>query len=481
MSLVMASTNILVCIMDHLSQRALGCYHPQGTSPLAKTPNIDALAASGLKYDQVYCATPLCQPSRASFWSGQYPHVTGTLSNGRNHVNQAFPSELATLGDVFQQAGYETVHFGKTHDNGALRGFKCAEVIQKIKTEGVPEAFPEHYDSFQDYDTVEKIVEWLGEDHAQPFLAVADLNNPHDICNWIGYHNSQNGPTSHVDSGRGLPPLPDNFEIDDMATRPLPVQYICCSHQRLSQAAKWTDLDYRHYLAAFGHYVEKADENLGTIMNALEESGQRENTIVVLMADHGDGMASHRMVTKQVSFYEETNKVPFILSGGHLPKGKNDARLGSLLDLFPTCCDLADLPIPQGLPGVSLLSHTSAAQNKDGQHGAERDMVIGQWHTEWGFTVSPGRMVRTKRYKYTHYLEGQGEELYDLIEDPGEKQNLARQPEMVDVLNDHRRRLKEYTQQHSDPYFQLEVQVDPRWRSHALGYQHHDGLAACMV
>lgn len=465
--------HILICVMDHLTQRALDCYVPNEQSKMAVTPSIDALAEQGLVYDRIYCNTPLCQPSRASFWTGQYPHKTGTLSNGRKHQNLVVSSDMATLGEVFSEAGYRTVHFGKTHDNGALRGFTCADVLEKRDVPEPPEAFPEHYDSYQDYYTVERVVDWLKSADDQPSLVVADLNNPHDICGWIGHHNGLEGEVKHHEIDRPLPPLPDNFMTEDMNGRPLPIQYICCSHVRESQAARWKDETFRHYLAAFAHYVEKADESLRQILLALDESGRREDTIVVLMADHGDALAAHRLVTKQVAFYEESNRIPFIISGSlvkdRLGAGETrDQRLGSLLDLFPTLCDMAGVTQPDGLPGLSLFSEQSR----------ERPFVVGQWHTEWGFTTSPGRMVRSQRYKYTHYLEGEGEELYDLENDPGEQVNLAHDPNHATILAEHRQMLRNYSQDERDEYFNLKVKVDPRWRSHAPGYENHVGSCA---
>jgi choline-sulfatase len=100
------------------------------------------------------------------------------------------------------------------------------------------------------------------------------------------------------------------------------------------------------------------------------------------------------------------------------------------------------------------------------------------WHTEWGYTVSPGRMIRTQQYKYMRYREGNGEELYDLHNDPGEKHNLAGDAEYKGVLDKHRRLLDSHIQETGDPFYSYEVKVDKRWRSHAVGYPNHEGPAA---
>ncbi|MBN2289176.1 MAG: sulfatase-like hydrolase/transferase [Candidatus Glassbacteria bacterium] len=458
--------NILVIISDQLAQRAVGAYGDRWAS----TPNIDSLAAGGVRFSRSYTNCPLCQPSRASFWTGRLPHETGVDSNGLNYPVPIIPLSMPTLGAVFSAAGYETVNFGKQHDAGALRGFRLVEP-EEVELEA-PEAWPVNNDSRQDPAAARKCVEFLKGPHQKPFLAVASLNNPHNICGWVG-HNV--GVHRDLPVPGELPPLPDNFEIDDLASRPLPIQYLCCSHRRLQQAAKWSETNYRHYLAAYYHYLEMADTLVGEILQALYSTPQGENTLVVFFADHGDSMASHRMVTKQVSFYEETSRVPFILAGpGVGGRGRLVGEpLVSLLDLLPTLCDYAGLAVPGGLQGTSLLPWV-----RGDNPGKAPEYVAGEWQTEWGYTVSPGRMIRTDRYKYTRYLEGDGEELYDLASDPGEKRNLAPEQSYAAALAGHRDLLQEHLQKTADPFFSLEVKADRRWRSHEPGYWNHEGLSA---
>ena len=111
--------NILIVISDQLSASALPAYGDR----YAYTPNIDRILQRGVRFDNCYTNCPLCQPARAAFWTGRFPHNTGVLSNGRNHPVPPVPESLPTLGELFSRAGYETVHLGKTHDAGSLRGF----------------------------------------------------------------------------------------------------------------------------------------------------------------------------------------------------------------------------------------------------------------------------------------------------------------------------------------------------------------------
>lgn len=458
--------NIVIITTDQLTWRALPYYG----DTYAQTPNIDRICKSGVGFDECYCPFPLCQPARAAIWSGIYPHETNVLSNGRHWPVEDLPDTIPTLGSVFQEAGYKTIHFGKTHDAGALRGFECVPVEQVSFDSGNP-AWPVHFDSFQDRDTAIKATRFLEENGDSPYFMIAEFNNPHDICSWIGDFKDKH---KDIDPGVSLPPLPENFRFDDIANRALPVQYICCSHNRQAQTGEWEDESFRYYLAAYYHYLRLADEEIGKILDALDKRPDRDNTLVVFMSDHGDSMAARRRVTKQVDMYEEVTRVPFIFSGpGISARGPIKNCLVSSLDLFPTLCSYAGITAPAGLRGKDLTGVLTGSSP-----APKRKYVASQWHTEWGFTVSPGRMIRTDRYKYIHYLEGDFDELYDLEKDPYEKINVAGKREYANALHEMKALFEEYLSETNDNYRQQKVVIEPRWRSHKLGYQNHRGDAA---
>lgn len=461
--------NILIIISDQLSFKALAAY---GNS-FARTPNIDRIVRAGVRFANCYTSCPLCQPARASFWTSRYPHQTGVLSNGRKFPVPPVPKDVPTIGSLFTQAGYEAVHFGKTHDAGALRGFYI-EPKKELAVES-EKAWPVNYDTKQDRYATTRVVEYLQRKKDKPFIAVADLNNPHNICGWVG---ENKGPHKDVPIAGELPPLPGNFRDSDFEKRPLAVQYICCSHRRLAQAAQWNKTNYRHYLAAYYHYVSRVDAEIGLILDALKARADAENTLIVFMADHGDGMAAHRMVTKQVSFYDEVARVPFVFAGPGVT-GKDVMLAGplvSLIDLLPTLCDYAGIAIPAGLSGESLLPWL-----KGEFRGSPHPFVVSEWHTEYGYTIPPGRMLRTVRYKYIRYLESDGEEFYDIVNDPGETRTLVDAPACAEALKEHRALLKKHIEQTADPFFSLSWDVDKRWRSHKPGYENHRGPSAMEV
>ncbi len=458
--------NILLIVCDQLSAQALPAYG----NTFATTPNMDQLAAQGVRFESAYSNCPLCQPSRASFWTGRYPHQTGVLSNGREFPAPPIAPEIPTLGATFAQAGYRTVHFGKCHDAGALKGFECASV-ERTPVSSADPSLPVDYDTEQDRDTTNKVVDWLQNATDAPFFAVVDLNNPHDICNWVGRF--QNDPVPDVSDP--LPDLPSNLHRPDgeFENLPLPIQYLCCAHNRQAQISHWDEQKLQHYLRAYYHYVRRVDTEIGRILDALENRSDFENTLVVLMADHGDSMVGRWMATKHTSFYEETVRVPLIFAGPDVGgDGRCATGLVSLIDLYPTLCDYAGLKIPSGLSGQSLLPQIRSAND------SEQDYVASEWHTEWGYTIEPGRMIRTAHHKYTHYLEGPGEELYDLRSDPGEVRNLVNDPSASQILDQHRKILSRHVESTKDPYFDLSWKADPRWRSHPPGYRKHHGPTA---
>jgi choline-sulfatase len=335
------------------------------------------------------------------------------------------------------------------------------------------DAFPLNMDTFRDRYTVAEAVKFLESQDEQnpqktPFFMIADFVNPHNICGFIGaFAGVHENP--HLDN---LPELPPNFVFDDFENRPIPVQYICCSHNRQAQTAKWTADNFRHYLAAYYRYLKYADDEIQKVLNALAGSGRNKDTLIVFMSDHGDSMASRHRVTKQVDFYEEVSRVPFIFKGPGVKSQYIKGGPVSLLDLFPTLCGYASIDPPAGLRGKDLSGVLQGADLP------ERKYVVSQWHTEWGYTVEPGRMLVTNRYKYIKYLEGRGEELYDLEKDPWEKINLGGKPDYTERLEACRALFREYLSETGDNFETLEYSVDKRWRRHEHGYEKHEGLAA---
>ncbi|MGP1600646.1 sulfatase family protein [Treponema sp.] len=469
--------DILLIQTDQLFSRVLNAY-----GGVSATPVIDELCSSGAIFENCFCQFPLCQPSRGSLWSGMYPHKTDILSNGRNWPVRNFGTEYKTLGEVFSEAGYKTIHFGKCHDGGTLRGFECIKEEETVIKNEHP-AWPYNMDTYEDRNTCEKACRFLEEwDYSSPLLMAVDFVNPHNICGWVGtnkgIHTDIPLPPELPGSGLSvsLPPLPPNFDFDDIENRAASIRYICCSHVRQSQAAGWTPDNFRHYLAAYHYYLNVVDREIERLLAVLNKRGKTDNTIIFFFSDHGDNVAARNCVTKQVNMYEECIQVPLAVCGpGILKRKEKISGLACLLDIAPTLCECASIPCPDNFDGISLYS--SIYEGKK----VEREYAACQWHTEWGYTVSPSRMIRTERYKYIHYLEDDFEELYDLEQDPYEKKNRAKNPAYDSALNYMRTLFEDYLTVSADPYRTLEWKADKRWRSHPCGYHNHRGSAAPQV
>ena len=481
----MQNTNYLLILCDQLSATALSAYG----NTYSQTPNLDRLAAQSAVFDYTYTPCPLCQPARASFWTSRYPHETNVRTN---LPVQEFPiykqnesikpgtfarisDEIKGMGEYFSDAGYKCIHFGKDHSYGALKGF---DVVPDVQI-NIPRTNPSinfDYETYLDVDTTAKTVSWLTDQAPaldQPFLAVADIQNPHNICGYIGEMRDGCHP-ENFELDRELPPLPENFDFDDLENRPEFIQYLCCAHRRLRHAAHWTPLDYQYYLYAYYYYLAMADKQIGQILDALDKSGKRENTVILFFADHGEGMAGHHMVTKYGVFYEESNHVPFMFSGPGIKKGRIGG-VSSLLDILPTMLDYSGIPY-EGLAGTSqynaITSNTSVSASP---------YVAAEWQDEFrGYTV-PGRMICDENYKYICYGEPDSEELFDLKKDRLEKINVAKDPSYASVLDQYREKLEAHLTLTHDDFHQLAVSDHSAYRHHKLGYCNHEGLSAVEV
>lgn len=482
----MNQPNYLLIICDQLSAAALSFYG----NTYSKTPNLDRLAARSTVFEYAYTPCPLCQPARASFWTSKYPHETNVRTNlpvqrlpfyqGDSQTDpKTFPTlsaDIPTMGDLFSEAGYTCIHFGKTHDYGALRGFDVIPSEEVV----IPRTNPSinfDYETYLDVDTTRKTVSWLNTEAGKletPFLAVADLQNPHNICGYIGENKDGLDPDT-FELDRELPPLPENFDFDDIANRPEFIQYLCCAHRRLRHASHWTAQDYQYYLYAYYYYLAMADKQIGEILDALDRSGKADNTAIIFFADHGEGMAAHHMVTKYGVFYEESNRVPLLFS---LPDSREHRRIdgvASLLDLLPTMLDYSHIQPTQTL-SFEGCSQIDALTKKTSCSSSP--YAAAEWHDEFRDYTMPGRMICDESYKYVCYLEPDSEELFDLKNDRLEKVNLARNPLYETVLKHYRQLLADHLRKTNDDFLTLACSDAGKYRKHPLGFHFHEGPSA---
>jgi arylsulfatase A-like enzyme len=386
--------NILLLTTD---QWHSGAFSYRGNTHVY-TPQSDRIAAGGVDFEQSYCTDPLCMPSRTTWLTGRMTVEHGVLAGG-------FPiePEMIDFGQWMGDHGYDTAMFGKWHTPGRDPA-KSFDLYAGCHPSG----------QYGDFSTAAAARAYLlGRGKESPFFLHVSLMNPHDICQTACLRTA-NGQTP-LPPDVQLPPLPANFS----ARPPEPEAVLAsvrASPRRLSMQS-WDEADWRLYQWNYYRNCEMVDSAIEQILDALEASGEAENTLLAYTSDHGEGLGHHAMTAKSF-LYEEAARVPLILSmPGRLPAGVAARQLTSGVDLFPTFCGVAGIPTPPHLLGENLVD---VFENP----GRARPTLI----TSASFG---GWMARDNRYKLIDYVGSPTRQLFDLQEDPGETKNLIDNPALA--------------------------------------------------
>ena len=437
--------NILFIMTDQQHAGMMSC---TGNKWL-KTPALDKLAASGVRFERTYACNPVCVPNRFSLQTGLMPSAIGMSHNGDSAQAAVTEKMLRqSLGRLFRDAGYETVYGGKVHLPRKMKGVENLGYrnLTNDRRRGLGDA----------------CAEFLKGRHEKPFLLFASFINPHDICYMaINDFNrtQQKAPIGNEDSKiceavldqarntgdirafveKNCPPLPANHAVPEDEAECIMEKYINPRPFQAYTREKWTQDHWRLHRWAYCRLTEMVDAEIGIVLDALKESGLEGNTLIVFTSDHGDMDSAHKLEHKQV-LYEESVRVPLIMScAGRIPADViDDTHLVSNgLDLLPTLCDYAGIKTPEELPGRSLRPLA------EGKAAEWRHFVVTESHY--------GRMLRTKRFKYCIYDSGSHrEQLIDIVNDPGEMKNLAEVEDYKDVLDEHRRLLRGWVEKTGD-------------------------------
>ena len=352
--------NVLLIITDQQRADMLSC----AGNPYVKTPAVDSLAESGVRFGMAYCANPVCSPSRFSMLTGVMPSRIGMDRNMDIRPSRTGDELLhCALGRVFREAGYETVYGGKTHL--PMRDVKAYSFnyLTPNEREGLANA----------------CAKFLGQPHDRPFLLVASFINPHDIC-YMAIEAAARGtgkpPAVQAGAAEDLAPseamrLPQGISREEFFGRlcpPLPANHGIPQGEppvvrqgdwrsfRQYVAQHWTDEEWRLHRWTYARLVERADAQIGKVLAALRSAGLEEKTLVVFTSDHGDMDAAHKLEHKAMP-YEEAMHVPLVARWkGVIPAGRVDTThiVSTGLDLIPTLCDFAGVPVPQSLKGRSV-------------------------------------------------------------------------------------------------------------------------------
>lgn len=445
--------NILVVMYDQLTPGALGCYG----NPATKAPNIDRLAAGGVVFDAAYTNSPLCTPARYCMMTGQLPSAT------RGYDNAAYlASTIPTFAHYARAAGYRTVLSGKMHFVGPdqLHGFEERRTtdiypadfgwtpdwrtpderidwwyhnMDSVTGAGVAEVTNQLlFDDEVGFQAVRALHDLARADDGRPFLLVASFTHPHDP-----YVTRR----EHWDRYEGVDiPMPvvtaDEVELDPHS-------------QRLREACAMarttiSDDDVRAARRAYMGNISYVDDWTGTLTSTIDALGLADDTVVVLLADHGD-MLGERGLWYKMNFFEGSTRIPLVVHAPARFPARRVATPVSLVDVLPTIVELAggsadDAVEP--LAGRSLLPLCA---------GADEDRtVVGEYTAEGA--CAPIVMIRRGDWKFVH-CPADPDQLYDLAADPHERVNLAAHPEHADlvaVLRDEVARRWDLEQLHAD-------------------------------
>jgi choline-sulfatase len=421
--------NILVVVADQLGASALGAYGNR----LTRAPTLDRLAAEGAVFENAYCASPLCVPSRGALMTGMLPSRNGAFDNGAE-----LAASVPTFAHYLRVLGYRTVLAGKMHFVGPdqMHGFE-ERVTPDVYPGGLDwtpdwrlsedERLPWYHDmssvqragpvraSLQlDYDDEvafrarRAIVDSARAREPRPLLLVASFTHPHDP-----YEVPQRLWDAYADAVVDSPTVPELAlaEQDPHSRRLLAMfdhERHAVTHERLIAAR-------RAYSAA----ISLVDEHVASLLATLDEVGMRDDTMVVVIADHGD-MLGERGLWYKMSFFDGSARVPLIVHQPARIAARRVSQPVSLLDVAPTLVELAG-GWPDGGPAAPLDGRSLAGLLADGAQ-PEPAPVLGEYLSE-GVT-EPQVMVRHGRYKLIR-CPGDPDLLYDMESDPLERDNLA--------------------------------------------------------
>jgi choline-sulfatase len=436
--------NILLIITDQQSAKAMSHIG----NLYVQTPAIDALAAQGVSFQNAYCCNPVCVPSRIGMFTGHYPHEAGIFLNSHKTTKEL--KQLPWMGKIFADAGYKTIYYGKSH----LLVASCQKWIHGFSK------FKITYGRNKDEKVAKYCTQTLAKEHKKPFLLVASLLNPHNVCELARKQKLPEATIGDPPAIDQCPPLPDNS--NPQMHEPSAIE---AAHQAIWKqypTKNWTETDWRQYLWGYYRLVEHIDGVIGQILHALQTSQYAKNTIVVFTSDHGEGMAEHRWNQKQ-AFFEAVARIPFIIAHPESSqKGmKNSALLvNNGVDMIPTLADMAgilskEVVAKYRLPGKSvrsgLFSETKAGPTDYVVSESEFGSFVDQnWtHADRAY----GRMVRTAQFKYIIYSRGEiREALFNLKDDPGEMVNQVNNPDYCSEIARHREILKDWCIQTKDDF-----------------------------
>ena len=429
--------NILYFLSDQHAFDVMGCYGDD----VVRTPNIDRLAAHGVRFENAYTASPLCVPARMSLLTGQYPSRQKCWTN-----SDALASDIPTTAHALGAAGYQPMLVGRMHAIGPdqLHGFAVRDIGDHITDwyGGAPysmgvlekaqrpflESLTMSGPGQMSYEVVDRAVTERTLERLEEIAEARKRGDTSPFALHVGYmlpHQPYVGDPELFD-----------YYVDKVApprlNRPEEGEDTYLNWWRSQTGLNEITLeDELRAKAAYYALVETMDREIGKILDRLEALGLTDNTLIVYASDHGDQLGERDLWWKQ-TFYDQSAKVPLILSWpGHLPEGEKRPHIVNLVDLSATLVDAGGGP---GLPNIDGKSLLPIARNSS---AAWENETFSEYCTDglqaWsGGRVLQSRMIRSGNWKYNYY-HGSPHQLFDLDSDPDEMINLIDDPECQEI------------------------------------------------
>lgn len=430
---VVERPNVLVIAVDDLNDW-IGVL---GGHPQAETPNLDRLAKRGVLFSNAQCQAPVCNPSRASVMTSLYPSTSGIYFLNPDIAESPVASKNIVMPKRFEQEGYYVFGAGKLFHNGKglnekhvpnyagqFGGFGSMPEEKISDYPGHPlwdwGAYPERDDQMPDYQIASWAEERLAEKRDQPFWMGVGFYRPHvpqfAPKKWFDMYplDSLQLPTTITDDLGDV----SSYGID--LTR---LKHVSPTHEWVTENEEWKPL-VQSYLAC----VSFVDEQVGRVLDALDNGDYGKNTYIVLFSDHGFHIGEKERHAKR-SLWEDGTRVPLIIAGPGIPKGIVSNKPVQLLDIYPTLLELANLESDSKHEGNSLVT---LLQSKD---------VLWPHYSRTSF--GPGNYaIVSERFRFIQYNDG-SEEFFDHANDPNEWYNEIENQDYIDVIGKHRAEIPE--------------------------------------
>ncbi len=451
--------NVLFIVCDDLNTHVSTSGYPH-----IRTPAFDQLAAAGMTFNRAYCQYPVCGPSRASFLSGLYPESTGVLDNKKD-IRDTRPGSVS-LPQLFKEAGYWTGAVGKVfHNEKADHGEVAWNQMLRFENDEMPMVTPirekfeaEHGPITEGksrslwrkfYPTIAKQTKGQKPGWGPTGLTDEqhkDGKNARQIATWLDTA-AQGDQPFFMACGIQKPHIPflapdkyfDMYPPEELVFTPASLEF-WKQAPKIAQTKRYAGYGFefgvkndalrREYMQAYHACVSFIDAQIGLVFDALQRSGHWEDTIIVLTSDHGY-LLGEKFMWGKVMLFELCDRVPLVIRvPGQTRAGSSSEGLVELIDLYPSLAELCGIQPPEDLQGESLVPMLRDPK-QPGKEVAYTVVTRGK---------DLGKAIRTDRWHYTRWPDG--EELYDLKNDPEENHNLAFSASRPEVLRQMREHLK---------------------------------------